>query len=641
MSPTLPHLSPAPALFAAFAVALACLGAHAADATTATMAGRVLNGATGAYLESAVVAVEGSMVQAVTARGGEFSLTLPPGRHTLHVSFTGLDPITEIVDLAPGAIVTKEFALTSGIYRLEPVTVTGLREGSALALQQQRLAENFKTVAATDTFGNPAANPGELLQRLPGVTIDVGAGEATGMYIRGLGTSFISLLMDGNNVAASVGTSAARDFNLAQLATNNISSAEVIRAPLPEHQANAIAGYVNLVTRRAFDSAGRRTDLTIGTRFTDRGYNDTPGKDRPGLDLLSLVYSDVFGVLGNERNLGVSFNATQRITNTLTEEHGPVLLGATAAYILPTAANGLTSPLIRGWGASDTYVTPVRQHNFGLNLDYKLGPDTYLYLKNTYNFNGPNKKSGYMRMHAAASTSVADYAPGSTYDFQTALPVPASIFQSVVGGVRKKFKSYGSSAGLQHKLFDRTAVLDIDASYSSAHTWYPAQVAVTSVIRGVGWSLDRRGQDSWDPLFTQTAGPSIYDPANFTPTGYTHQTFDAWNQRHSARADFRKNLAGRYFTYAKAGVRFDRDARRQDLSNSLHTYTGPAGITPYVGAHYKQGGGKIGPIPFIAFPYYTRGDHDILTHRNLWTQTAADAFTTTINERASDAEMKE
>jgi TonB-dependent receptor len=613
----------------------------AAAQATGTLTGRVSNAATGTYLESAVVAIDGTALQTSTARGGEFSLNVPPGRHTVTVTYTGLDSAQETVTIEAGGTVLTNFALTAGIYKLEAVNVTGLREGSALALQQQRLAENFKTVAATDTFGNPAANPGELLQRLPGVTIDVGAGEATGMYIRGLGTAFISLLMDGNNIAASVGTSAARDFNLAQLATNNIASAEVIRAPLPDQQANAIAGYVNLVTRRAFDSASRRTELTVGTRFTDRGYNDTPGKDRPGLDLLSLVYSDAFDLFGGRRNFGVAFNATQRVTNTLTEEHGPVLLAATAAYILPTAANGLTSPLIRGWGASDTYVTPVRQHNFGLNLDYKLGPDTYVYLKNSYNSNGPTKKSGYMRMNSSSGTAVTDYAPGSTYQFQTALPLPASIFQTLVGGVRKKFLSYGTSAGIEHKLFNRSAILTADVSYSYAHTWYPAQVVVTSVVRGVGWSLDRRGQNSWNPKFTQTAGPSIYDPANYTPTNYTHQEFDAWNWRQSGRLDFRKNFAGETAFYAKTGLRFDRDRREQDLANYLYTYTGTAGITPYLGAHYNQSGGTIGPIPFIAFPFYTQGPQDILTNRALWTQTSADAFTSTINARASDAEMEE
>ena len=44
---------------------------------------------------------------------------------------------------------------------------------NALALQTQRNSENPKWVVATDTFGNPAANPGELIQRLPGISTDI------------------------------------------------------------------------------------------------------------------------------------------------------------------------------------------------------------------------------------------------------------------------------------------------------------------------------------------------------------------------------------------------------------------------------------------------------------------------------------
>ncbi|HUR57812.1 MAG TPA: TonB-dependent receptor, partial [Opitutaceae bacterium] len=622
-------------------IVLAATLASATAQSGGTVAGRVTNAATGAYLESATVSVEGTNIQTATTRGGEFTLSLPPGKHTLLVGYTGLDTSRESVEVGASGRLTRDFALTAGIYKLDPFSVSGLREGNALAIQQQRLAENIKTVAASDTFGNPASNPGELLQRLPGVTIDVGAGEATGMYIRGLGTSFISLLMDGNNIAASVGTSAARDFNLAQLATNNIAAAEVVRAPLPDQQANAIAGYVNLVTRRAFDSPGRRVDLTVGTRYTDRGYNDTPAKDRVGLDLITLNFSDSFDVLGGQRNLGIAFNATQRDATFLTEEVGPVLLGATAAYVLPTATNGLTTPLIRGWGGSDTYTDPVRTHNFGLNLDYKLSPDAYVYLKNTYNANGPHGKAGHLRMHAQAGTLATDYAPGSTYDFQTALPLATSTFRTNSGGVSKKFLSYGSSAGYQQKLFERTAQLDVDLSYSYAHTWYPAQVIVTSVVNNVGWSLDSRGREKWHPLFTQTAGPSIYDPASYTPLLYTHQEFDGWNERYGIRADFRKNIDHSILRYVKTGVRFDRDDRWQDLANRPYTYVGPAGIGPYVDAHYKQSGGEYGPIPYVAFPHFTGGAKDITANRALWTQTAADAYNGTFAEKANDAEMEE
>ena len=132
-------------------------GLASAAAQNGIVTGRVANAATGAYLESATVAVEGSTLQTVTARGGEFSLQVPPGRHTVVVAYTGLDTERKSVNVAAGGMVVENFALTSGVYKLDAVTVSGLREGSALAIQQQRLAENMKTVAATDSFGNPAS----------------------------------------------------------------------------------------------------------------------------------------------------------------------------------------------------------------------------------------------------------------------------------------------------------------------------------------------------------------------------------------------------------------------------------------------------------------------------------------------------
>ena len=98
--------------------------------TNGIVTGRVSNAATGSYLESATVSVEGTSLQTATSRGGDFSLQVPPGKHTLVVAYTGLDSDRQTVDVAAGAVVMANFALTSGIYKLDAITVSGLREGS-------------------------------------------------------------------------------------------------------------------------------------------------------------------------------------------------------------------------------------------------------------------------------------------------------------------------------------------------------------------------------------------------------------------------------------------------------------------------------------------------------------------------------
>src|SRR5687768_9287200 len=80
-----------------FLLLCACTAIAAAQ-STGTVTGRVSNAATGSYLESATVSVEGSTLQTATARGGDFSLQLPAGKHTLVVGYTGLDSDRQTVD---------------------------------------------------------------------------------------------------------------------------------------------------------------------------------------------------------------------------------------------------------------------------------------------------------------------------------------------------------------------------------------------------------------------------------------------------------------------------------------------------------------------------------------------------------------
>ena len=300
-----------------------------AAAPSGRIAGTVTNQATGDLLAGARVQLEGLVTEAESDRDGAFAVAAPAGPVVVVISFAGLETLRRPVVVPVGAEVRVDATLTAAVYQLERVTVSGLREGQALALQRQSQAENLKSVAAADSFGNPAANPGELLMRLPGVAVNTVSGEAVELFLRGMGTSFIALMSDGNALASSVGTSSSRDFQLTALDTGNIESAEIVRAPTPDLPANAIAGYLNFVTRRGFDRRGRRVELTVGTRWTDFHAGRSPHRDRAGLDQVALSYADVFNAFGGQRNLGVAFNVNHRSAPTLTDAVGGI--GAAAA----------------------------------------------------------------------------------------------------------------------------------------------------------------------------------------------------------------------------------------------------------------------------------------------------------------------
>jgi len=612
-------------------------------AQAATVSGRVSNQATGDLLPGASVQVEGSGLGTSTERGGTYSLELPAGPHTLLVNFAGLDPARIPVTVTTAALV-KDIELTSGIYRLEAFAVSGVREGSALAIQAQRLSENPKWVAAIDAYGTPAANPGELIQRLPGIATDIVGSEVRTLYVRGMGPGFSSLMIDGDRVATSTGTSSSRDYQIEQMGTGNLETVELIKAPQPEQDANAIAGFVNLVSRRGFDAPGRRITVTGGVAWRLRGFDDSPFKDRAdNLDIFAVAYSDVFNAFGGRRNLGVAVNIGRRVSATTQDEIGPggVLYNFAQTYLNPASAN----PLTRIFGTGDIGYK-AEALNAAVSIDYKLTPDAFVYFKGSRNSNDQFQQYYRPGIGNPAATA-ANFAAGSTYDHSFVLPHAGSIaISESTPAFFKNSRNFAFSGGTEFKLFQRSATVSLRASYSHADISYPGWIRAqartpNTAAAGIGFEIDRRGQDDWYPLFRQTDGPSIYDPASYNMSTMQKQSYKAGNDLYGARADLTKKFAAAVPATLKVGAKWSDDTRNPWTDFAGYTWTGADGapnsaddaMTPYADLRYKQGDGRYGPFPFMTKPQDAPAGY--------WRQTAADAYNSYATSQGSRAKFSE
>ena len=593
-----------------------------------TVTGSVTNQATGDLLPGALIAVEGTSISTTTERGGGYTLSLPEGTHTLVVNFSGLDPARVPVTITPGQPAVRDVQLTSGVYKMDAFSVSGVREGSALAIQAQRHAENPKWVAATDTFGNPAANPGELIQRLPGISTEIVGGEVRTLYMRGMGTGFSSLMVDGERSASSSGNAVSRDYQIEQLGTGNLESVELIKAPQPDQDANAVAGYVNLVSRRAFDLPGRRITVTAGTIWKKRGFDDSPYKDRADdLDLFTFAYSNVFSLFGAKNNLGIAVNYSQRNAVTTQDEVGPagnVYTGLSQGYLNANTDN----PLTRAWGTGE-FAYPAKAQNAGLSADYKITPDAYVFLKFSINFNDMDQIA-YRSGFGDPAATLAHFTPESTFEHSEMLPHAASVGITNSGPeFTKHSRNFSINTGTEFKLFDRSATVLVRGNMSQADISYPGNVnvrAITTGTTGIGFEIDRRGQDEWYPIIRQTAGPDIYDPASYNLRTMTRQSFKAPNQLYGFRADFTKRFSLPVPSNIKLGVKYADDTREGITDYKAWTFVGADGIpnsaddsfAPYADLQYKQADGRYGPIPYTTRPTEVPEGY--------WRQTAADAY---------------
>lgn len=119
---------------------------------------------------------------------------------------------------------------------------------------------------------------GEVLKRLPGVTIGGPPGRGGQIRMRGMGAGYTQILIDGQRMPPG--------FSLDSIAPEQIERIEIMRAPVAEHGARAIAGTINVILREDFKRRSNELKLgggadggrpQAGATWTYSGQNDKLG----------------------------------------------------------------------------------------------------------------------------------------------------------------------------------------------------------------------------------------------------------------------------------------------------------------------------------------------------------------------------
>jgi TonB-dependent receptor len=280
--------------------------------STGTINGRVFDQATGRSLQGAIVTVAGTNLSDYTDPEGRFSIAgVAAGATTLRIDYVGLDSATQQVSVGAGSPTTVNVGLKSSVLQLAAFEVQESARGQALAINQQKTAAGIVNIVSEETFGSMlGGNPGYALQRLPGISVDEDQdGSPSGVNLRGVPGELNSFQIDGERLPNSGGTS--RAASMKHLVADGITNIEVMKAVTPDRDGDAVGGIINVVSRNAFQRDGREYRL-VGTG----SYNDL--SDTWGWNMRA-TYSDIFSVLGKEKNLGISFTATTYKTDRYSE----------------------------------------------------------------------------------------------------------------------------------------------------------------------------------------------------------------------------------------------------------------------------------------------------------------------------------
>mgnify|MGYP001130140059 CR=1 FL=1 len=244
-------------------------------AQNTTLIGKITDGITGEPLPGASVLVEGTSYGVATNLEGEYIIkNIEEGKQSIRIFYLGYNEAFKDIELTQGESNVLNFELTPSSQDIAEIKIRANLEGQQKALNQQRTSENIKNIVSADLMGRfPDLNVAEALQRVPGINISRSRGEGSTVSLRGTPSHFTSININGEQIP-STQENGARNESLDLIPADQLSSMEIIKAPTPDMDGDAIGGSINLRTPVAKSmTLNLRAEAGGGYNSLSQSYN--------------------------------------------------------------------------------------------------------------------------------------------------------------------------------------------------------------------------------------------------------------------------------------------------------------------------------------------------------------------------------
>jgi TonB-dependent receptor len=528
------------------------------QAATGTITGRVHEGATGRSLQGAVVKVVGTTISDITDASGRFQLSgVPAGNVNVEVEYVGLDLFKQTVTVAAAGVATLNPDLKSEVHKMAAFEVAEAARGQALAINQQKTAKGIVNIVSEETFG--AMNDGNIgyaLQRLPGLTVNEDEdGTPGGVNIRGLSGDFNSFTLDGNRIGT-------RGFSTSNLVADGIANIEVIKANTPDRDGDALGGTINVITRSAFQRDGR--EFKIGASMNYLALPEKWGHNVKG------TYNDLFGIFGEQKNLGVSVTLSHYISNRYYENNDTdwnlITPETNPTYNLPGFPFYYNPNMTVQYNLRES-----RSYGVNTSIDYRIGKNHTFYFKPLHSHTELDSSRYTSRPYI--DTRFQDIINGrKTFEFLTETRGRGTVGPNGSRGeIRYSAEEsethtnvYAFSTGGRHELGSST--INYDAFYR--HTHYVRTLDSDFIVRNVPQA---RGYFQWEydtsnPLSPQVRVVNGLDPRDTSTMNrgdLSIEPEERWENAYNFKADWEKKFVGERMAGAlKFGAKYQQTKQR-------------------------------------------------------------------------------
>lgn len=218
-----------------------------------------------------------------------------------------------------------------------------------------------------------AANATELLQQVPGLQVEQasGRGNVGSVYLRGADPNYTLVLIDGvavNDPTNSRGGS----FDFSTLDPADIERIEVAPGPLTAiYGSGAMAGVINIITRRGKGEPAQRLRLSVGTRgYRSASAGFSAGNADHDYSLTVAASDDGQPISGSEYRSQLFSGQFGKRIGTATELRTQLRLSDSDHRAFPDDSGGPLYAVL-----PDTDSRNDKQQIFGITLDYPQESD--------------------------------------------------------------------------------------------------------------------------------------------------------------------------------------------------------------------------------------------------------------------------
>jgi len=521
-----------------------------------TISGKVIDALSNEALVGATIQIEGTNLGTSSDANGLFNLSgITAEEIQIKVAFVGYETFSLRHNFSKNPAPVLRIRLQASAVSLAEVQIEGKAEGQIRAMIEQKKAENIKNIVSAEQIATfPDMNAAEVMQRIPGITLQRDQGEGRFVQLRGTPPELTNFNVNGEQVPSPQG--GVRYVGMDIIPADQIQFIEVSKVMTPDMDADGIGGSVNIKTKEAADAVPdvratlasgynnlRQTpnyqfQFSNGQRFGKFGFNLNSSffQNNQGSD--NIEYEFVKGPFFGNQNAGV--NNFQVQYREMQLRHYDIT--RTRISVSPT-------------------------------FDFRFNKNSLLYLRAMYN-----------------SFSDDETRRRLIYELDDALSETYYLYGGVVHDVRDRVKKQGLytlSLGGEHKIGQAT--FDYQVFYALAEEKEPDRLEAAFENPGQAIAISI---DTTDRAYPRIKFPNATNAGN--ATRYADFTLDELLLENRNVQDknftprFNLSIPYTFSTNSKGYVKFGgkirmKDKERDIRSESFGAYTAQSILYPGVG----------------------------------------------------------